>query len=182
MTIIQANTAITPDQAAINVNSLDGSLAPRAIEGPTLKPLELGNWQTEDALIDKLQELKLLSKEYLYSAAPASLLPTVLQHGTYMLNPDSRQPEPHIYCCECVENKCRFFLPQVGAIGELDRRISIWPHVNHHSGNGVLLIVWDRSKLEQSRDPEAMSPAAFKFKDPSHRLGAIKCILNFTDL
>lgn len=182
MTLILATTAIKPDQASIDGTSLSGSLAPKTIECPTVKTLELGNWQTEDALIEKLQELKLLNKEYLYSAAPASLLSAVLEHGTYMLNPKSRQPKSHIYCCECVETKGRFFLPQVGAIGELDRRISIWPHVNHHSGNGVLLIVWDRNKLEQSRDPEAMSPAAFKFRDPSNRLGAIKCILNFTDL
>jgi len=182
MTLILATTAIKPDQAAIDLTSLSGSPAPKTFECPTVKTLELGNWQTEDALIEKLQELKLLSKEHLYSAAPASLLSAVLEHGTYMLNPKSRQPESHIYCCECVETKGRFFLPQVGAIGDLERRISIWTHVNHHSGNGALLIIWNKSELKQSSDPEAMSPAAFKFKDPSNRLGAIKCILNFTDL
>lgn len=136
----------------------------------------LGGWAESDALIERLEKLKLLGEQFLYTAANPVDLSMLREHGTYRLGTDGR-PELAVFCCEFTQHEGTKHITQVGESGEPTIRFSLWDYIDQNSGpQGSAVIVWHRDKLIDQGSAE------FHFVNPDKPHAAIRKVLVFTDL
>jgi hypothetical protein len=136
----------------------------------------LGDWAEIGAVIERLEKLKLLGDQFLYTAANPVDLPMLREHGTYRLGTDGR-PELAVYCCEFTQHEGARHITQVGDGGEPATRYSLWTYIGQNSGpQGSAVIVWHRDNLIDQ------GSAQFHFANPDKPHAAIRKVLVFTDI
>jgi hypothetical protein len=144
--------------------------------GKKLRVERLGDDADFDALVERLEQLKLLGDKFLYTAANPIDLPMLREHGTYRLGGDGR-PELAVFCCEYIKAGIDHFITQADEKGDPATRYTIWDYLDDNCGpQGSVLIVWHRDKLV------GQGSAEFYFANSDKPQEAIAKVFVFTDI